>query len=56
MRQTEVMIADCLSHIVCQNTAENDETHAHADWVVGIVKEVYTKCGDNFVLGQWSIE
>ena len=26
MRQTRVMIADCLSHIVRQNTAENDET------------------------------
>ena len=26
MRQTRVMIADCLSHIVCQNTAEDDET------------------------------
>ena len=26
MRQTGVMIADCLSHIVCQDTAENDET------------------------------
>ena len=26
MRQTGVMIADCLSHIVCQNTAEDDET------------------------------
>ena len=25
MRQTGVMIADCLSHIVCQNTAEDDE-------------------------------
>ena len=25
-RQTGVMIADCLSHIVCQNTAEDDET------------------------------
>ena len=26
MRQTEVMIVDCLSHIVCQDTAEDDET------------------------------
>ena len=26
MRQTGVMISDCLSHIVCQNTAEDDET------------------------------
>ena len=26
MRQTEVMIPDCLSCIVCQNTAEDDET------------------------------
>ena len=26
VRQTGVMIADCLSHIVCQNTAEDDET------------------------------
>ena len=26
VRQTGVMIADCLSHIVCQNTADNDET------------------------------
>ena len=26
MRQTGVMIANCLSHIVCQNTAEEDET------------------------------
>ena len=26
MRQTRVMIADCLSHIVCQNTAEDNET------------------------------
>ena len=26
MRQTRVMIADCLSHIVCQNTAKDDET------------------------------
>ena len=26
VRQTRVMIADCLSHIVCQNTAEDDET------------------------------
>ena len=26
VRQTEVMIADCLSRIVCQNTAEDDET------------------------------
>ena len=26
MRQTGVMIADCLSHIICQNTAEDDET------------------------------
>ena len=26
MRQTGVMIADCLSHIVCQDTAEDDET------------------------------
>ena len=25
-RQTGVMIADCLSHIVCQDTAEDDET------------------------------
>ena len=26
VRQTGVMITDCLSHIVCQNTAEDDET------------------------------
>ena len=26
VRQTGVMITDCLSHIVCQDTAENDET------------------------------
>ena len=26
VRQTGVMIADCLSHIVCQNTAEDNET------------------------------
>ena len=26
MRQTGVMIANCLSCIVCQNTAEDDET------------------------------
>ena len=26
MRQTGVMIADCLSHIICQNTAEDNET------------------------------
>ena len=26
VRQTGVMISDCLSHIVCQNTAEDDET------------------------------
>ena len=26
MRQTGVMIADCLSHIVCQDTAEDNET------------------------------
>ena len=26
VRQTGVMIADCLSDIVCQNTAEDDET------------------------------
>ena len=26
MRQTRVMIADCLSHIVCQDTDEDDET------------------------------
>ena len=26
VRQTRVMIADCLSHIVCQNTAEDNET------------------------------
>ena len=26
MRQTRVMIADCLSCMVCQNTAEDDET------------------------------
>ena len=26
MRQTGVIIADCLSHIVCQNTAEDNET------------------------------
>ena len=26
VRQTGVMIADCLSHIVCQDTAEDDET------------------------------
>ena len=26
VRQTGVMIADSLSHIVCQNTAEDDET------------------------------
>ena len=26
VRQTGVMIADCLSHIVCQNTAKDDET------------------------------
>ena len=26
MRQTGVMIADCLSHIVCQNMVEDDET------------------------------
>ena len=26
VRQTRVMIADCLSHIVCQDTAEDDET------------------------------
>ena len=26
MIQTRVMIADCLSHIVCQNTAEDEET------------------------------
>ena len=26
MRQTRVMIADCLSCIVCQNSAEDDET------------------------------
>ena len=26
MRQTRVMIADCLSCIVCQNTAEDDKT------------------------------
>ena len=26
VRQTGMMIADCLRHIVCQNTAEEDET------------------------------
>ena len=26
MRPTGVMIADFLSHIICQNTAEDDET------------------------------
>ena len=26
MRQTGVMITDCLSRIVCQDTAEDDET------------------------------
>ena len=26
MRQTGVMITDCLSHMVCQDTAEDDET------------------------------
>ena len=26
MRQTRVIIADCLSCIVCQGTAEDDET------------------------------
>ena len=26
VRQTGVLIADCLSHIVCQDTAEDDET------------------------------
>ena len=26
VRQTGEMIADCLSHIVCQDTAEDDET------------------------------
>ena len=26
VRQTRVMIADCLSHIVCQDTAEDDKT------------------------------
>ena len=26
VRQTGVMITDCLSHIVCQNTAEDNET------------------------------
>ena len=26
VRQTGVMIADCLSHIVCKNTAVDDET------------------------------
>ena len=26
VRQIGVMLADCLSHIVCQNTAEDDET------------------------------
>ena len=26
VRQTRVMIADCLSYIICQNTAEEDET------------------------------
>ena len=26
VRQTRVMIADCLSHIVCQDTSEDDET------------------------------
>ena len=26
IKQTGVMIADCLSHIVCQNTAEDNET------------------------------
>ena len=25
--------------------------NAHAEWAVGIVKEIYTKCGDNFLLG-----
>ena len=25
--------------------------NAHAEWAVGIIKEVYTKCGDNFLLG-----
>ena len=26
VRQTRVIIADCLSHIICQDTAEDDET------------------------------
>ena len=26
MRQTGVMIADCLSHIICHDTAEEDKT------------------------------
>ena len=25
--------------------------NAHTEWAVGIVKEIYTKCGDNFLLG-----
>ena len=25
--------------------------NAHAEWAVGIVKEVYTKCKDDFLLG-----
>ena len=25
--------------------------NAHAEWAVGIIKEIYTKCGDNFLLG-----
>ena len=25
--------------------------NAHAELAVGIIKEIYTKCGDNFVLG-----
>ena len=27
------------------------KVNAHAEWAVGIVKEIYTKCGDNFLLG-----
>ena len=25
--------------------------NAHAGWAVGIIEEIYTKCGDNFLLG-----
>ena len=25
--------------------------NAHAEWAVGVIKEIYTKCEDNFLLG-----